>query len=54
MLRDIAIADSGHKISQHHCLKASNGTLYDMAVDPTLEIAVTVGQVILYTCLQKF
>ncbi|KAF7845400.1 mitogen-activated protein kinase-binding protein 1 isoform X1 [Senna tora] len=44
VLRDITIVDSGQKISQHHCLKASNGTVYDMAVDPTVEIALTVGQ----------
>ncbi|XP_054779617.1 uncharacterized protein LOC129287476 isoform X2 [Prosopis cineraria] len=44
VLRDIRIADSGYKILQHHSLKASRGTVYDMAADPRLGIVITVGQ----------
>ncbi|KAK4270452.1 hypothetical protein QN277_023488 [Acacia crassicarpa] len=44
VLRDIRIAEAGYKILQQHCLKASNGTVYDMDVDPRLGIAITVGQ----------
>ena len=34
-----------YAISQSHQPKASHGTIYDIAVDPTTETAVTVGQV---------
>ncbi|KAI4353229.1 hypothetical protein L6164_002195 [Bauhinia variegata] len=44
VLRDVEIAGSSHKILQHHRQKASHGTVYDMAVDPTFEVVVTVGQ----------
>ncbi|KAJ7961294.1 mitogen-activated protein kinase-binding protein 1 isoform X1 [Quillaja saponaria] len=44
MLCDVTLTDSGHKISRCHHQMTSHGTLYDMAVDPKFEVAVTVGQ----------
>lgn len=45
MFRDVAVMPSGCKISRRHHQMASHGTVYDMAVDPKLEVAITVGQV---------
>jgi hypothetical protein len=45
VFRDVATTDSGHRISRRHHQMASNGTVYDMAVDATMEMVVTVGQV---------
>ncbi|PIA54412.1 hypothetical protein AQUCO_00900752v1, partial [Aquilegia coerulea] len=44
VFRDVAITDSGCNISRCHQQIASNGTVYDMAIDPATEVAVTVGQ----------
>uniref|UniRef100_A0A2N9FAB1 Anaphase-promoting complex subunit 4 WD40 domain-containing protein n=1 Tax=Fagus sylvatica TaxID=28930 RepID=A0A2N9FAB1_FAGSY len=44
VFRDVATTDSGHRISRRHHQMASNGTVYDMAVDATMEMVVTVGQ----------
>ena len=45
VFRDVAVMATGCKISRRHHQMASHGTVYDMAVDPKLEVAVTVGQV---------
>lgn len=45
MFRDVAAIDSAYKVSRCHHQLASHGTVYDMVIDPTMEIAVTVGQV---------
>lgn len=45
MFRDVAAIGSAYKISRCHHQLASLGTVYDMVIDPTMEIAVTVGQV---------
>jgi hypothetical protein len=45
VFRDVATTDGGHRILRRHHQMASNGTVYDMAVDPTMETVVTVGQV---------
>ncbi|XP_044510723.1 mitogen-activated protein kinase-binding protein 1 isoform X4 [Mangifera indica] len=44
VFRDIAAIDSAYKVSRCHHQLASHGTVYDMVIDPTMEIAVTVGQ----------
>nr|POE90882.1 mitogen-activated protein kinase-binding protein 1 [Quercus suber] len=44
VFRDVATTGSGHRISRRHHQMASNGTVYDMAVDATMEMVVTVGQ----------
>ncbi|XP_019450724.1 PREDICTED: mitogen-activated protein kinase-binding protein 1 [Lupinus angustifolius] len=45
VLRDVEVADNGYKILQQHRQKASQcGAVYDMAVDPSCETVVTVGQ----------
>ncbi|OVA09162.1 WD40 repeat [Macleaya cordata] len=44
VFRDVAITDTGYKISRCHHQIASHGTVYDMAIDPSMEVAVTVGQ----------
>ncbi|XP_059667920.1 uncharacterized protein LOC132313247 isoform X2 [Cornus florida] len=41
---DVAIRDNNCKISRCHHQIASSGTVYDMAVDPLVEVAITVGQ----------
>ncbi|CAI0424366.1 unnamed protein product [Linum tenue] len=38
------LSDTGCKIFRRHHQMASNGTVYDMAVDPKMEFVVTVGQ----------
>ena len=45
VFRDVAVMATGCKISRRHHQMASHGTVYDMAVDPKLEVAITVGQV---------
>lgn len=45
VFRDIVVADGSYKISCGHRQMASNGTVYDMALDRSEEVAVTVGQV---------
>ncbi|KAK9291176.1 hypothetical protein L1049_009364 [Liquidambar formosana] len=44
VFRDVAVTDTGWQVSRRHHQMASNGTVFDMAVDPTMEVAVTVGQ----------
>ncbi|XP_010654199.1 uncharacterized protein LOC100240770 isoform X2 [Vitis vinifera] len=44
VFRDVAVMATGCKISRRHHQMASHGTVYDMAVDPKLEVAITVGQ----------
>ncbi|KAJ9180608.1 hypothetical protein P3X46_008827 [Hevea brasiliensis] len=44
VFRDVSATDSGHQILRRHHQLASHGTVYDMAVDPTMEFVVTVGQ----------
>ncbi|KAG6595378.1 Mitogen-activated protein kinase-binding protein 1, partial [Cucurbita argyrosperma subsp. sororia] len=44
IFRDFTTIDSGHKISRSHHQMASQGTVYDMAIDPKTDVVVTVGQ----------
>ncbi|XVF76771.1 hypothetical protein PTKIN_Ptkin13bG0293700 [Pterospermum kingtungense] len=44
VFRDVSLTDGRCKISRRHHQMASNGTVYDMSVDPEVEVAVTVGQ----------
>ncbi|KAE8717406.1 Phosphate transporter 4,2 [Hibiscus syriacus] len=44
VFRDVHLADSRCKVSRRHHQMASNGTVYDMSVDPVTEVVVTVGQ----------
>lgn len=44
-LHDVAITEIDCIISGLHHQMATSGTVCDMAVDPTMEVAVTVGQV---------
>lgn len=46
MLRDVAATDRGYNISHYLKLAASVGTIYDVAVDPMMEVVVTVGKVV--------
>ena len=48
MFRDVTVTADGFRISHHLHQTASRGTVYDMAVDPKMEIVVTVGQVIIF------
>ncbi|KAK2966136.1 hypothetical protein RJ640_018389, partial [Escallonia rubra] len=41
---DVAATDTGYKISRCDCHLASQGAVYDMAVDPLMELAVTMGE----------
>lgn len=45
MFRDIAVRGGNYKISRCNYQLASLGTVYDMVVDPRMEVVVTVGQV---------
>ncbi|XP_058068441.1 uncharacterized protein LOC131217521 [Magnolia sinica] len=44
LFRDVAITDGGYNILCRYHQVASHGTVYDMAIDPAMEVAVTVGQ----------
>ncbi|XP_057983325.1 uncharacterized protein LOC131168119 isoform X1 [Malania oleifera] len=44
VFRDLAVMDGGCKLLRRHHQLASHGTVYDMAVDPSMEVAITVGQ----------
>ncbi|KAE8654270.1 Phosphate transporter 4,2 [Hibiscus syriacus] len=44
VFRDVHLTDSRCKVSRRHHQMASNGTVYDMSVDPVTEVVVTVGQ----------
>ncbi|XP_043698057.1 mitogen-activated protein kinase-binding protein 1 isoform X2 [Telopea speciosissima] len=44
VFRDVSVENTGCKISRRHHQIASQGTIYDMAIDPAMEVAVTVGQ----------
>ncbi|TYJ96265.1 mitogen-activated protein kinase-binding protein 1 isoform X2 [Cucumis melo var. makuwa] len=44
IFRDFTTTDSGHMISRSHHQMASQGTVYDMAIDPKRDVVVTVGQ----------
>ncbi|XP_038883897.1 mitogen-activated protein kinase-binding protein 1 isoform X1 [Benincasa hispida] len=44
IFRDFTTTDSGHMISRSHHQMASQGTVYDMAIDPKKDVVVTVGQ----------
>ncbi|RZC84309.1 hypothetical protein C5167_047095 [Papaver somniferum] len=44
VFRDVSITDTECKISRSHHQMASLGTIYDMVIDPSMEVAVTVGQ----------
>ncbi|XP_030479012.1 uncharacterized protein LOC115696243 isoform X1 [Cannabis sativa] len=44
VFRDVTVTDDGFRISHFLHQTASRGTVYDMAVDPKMEIVVTVGQ----------
>ncbi|KAK2657454.1 hypothetical protein Ddye_010506 [Dipteronia dyeriana] len=44
VFRDFSITDNSYKISRRHHQLASLGTVYDMVIDPTMEVVVTVGQ----------
>ncbi|XP_062095314.1 uncharacterized protein LOC133801171 isoform X2 [Humulus lupulus] len=44
VFRDVTVTDDGFRISHHLHQTASRGTVYDMAVNPKMEIVVTVGQ----------
>lgn len=45
IFRDVDVTDTGFKVLRRHHQMASHGTVYDMIVDPTMEVVVTVGQV---------
>ncbi|KAK9158989.1 hypothetical protein Scep_005563 [Stephania cephalantha] len=44
VFRDVDITNAGCTISRRNHQIASNGTVYDMAIDPEMKIVVTVGQ----------
>ncbi|XP_042510951.1 WD repeat-containing protein 62 isoform X3 [Macadamia integrifolia] len=44
VFHDVSVVNTGCKISRRRHQIASQGTIYDMAIDPALEVAVTVGQ----------
>ncbi|KAI3988818.1 hypothetical protein MKX01_016389 [Papaver californicum] len=44
VFRDVSITDIGCKISRSHHQMASLGTIYDMVIDPSTEVAVTAGK----------
>ncbi|KAI8015324.1 Mitogen-activated protein kinase-binding protein 1 [Camellia lanceoleosa] len=44
ILRDVAVTDTDCKISRCNHQMASFGAVYDMAVNPTMDVAVTVGE----------
>ncbi|GAY50694.1 hypothetical protein CUMW_128700, partial [Citrus unshiu] len=44
VFRDVVETNSGYKISRRHQQLASQGTVYDMDIDPTMEVVITVGQ----------
>ncbi|KAK6290592.1 hypothetical protein POUND7_002133 [Theobroma cacao] len=44
VFRDVSLTESRCKISRRHHQMASHGTVYDMSVDPVMEVVVTVGQ----------
>ncbi|XP_022151493.1 mitogen-activated protein kinase-binding protein 1 isoform X2 [Momordica charantia] len=44
IFRDFTTTDGGHMISRSHHQMASQGTVYDMAVDPKTDVVITVGQ----------
>ncbi|XP_021290055.1 mitogen-activated protein kinase-binding protein 1 [Herrania umbratica] len=44
VFRDVSLTDIRCKISRRHHQMASHGTVYDMSVDPVMEVVVTVGQ----------
>ncbi|XP_022034051.1 WD repeat-containing protein 62 isoform X2 [Helianthus annuus] len=44
IFHEVAGSDKDYNISDPHQQKASHGTIYDIAIDPTTETAVTVGQ----------
>lgn len=45
MVRDVFETDGNYNISRCHHQVASSGTVYDMVLDPSVDVAVTVGQV---------
>lgn len=45
VFRDVVETNSAYKISRRHQQLASQGTVYDMDIDPTMEVVITVGQV---------
>lgn len=45
VFRDVVETNSGYKILRRHQQLASQGTVYDMDIDPTMEVVITVGQV---------
>ncbi|KAL5983258.1 hypothetical protein ACLOJK_017342 [Asimina triloba] len=44
LFSEVAAADGAYNILLCHRHVASNGTVYDMAMDPSMEVVVTVGQ----------
>ncbi|XP_038701339.1 mitogen-activated protein kinase-binding protein 1 isoform X1 [Tripterygium wilfordii] len=44
VLREVVATDTGCKILRCHHQLASRGTVYDMVVDPMMEVIITVGQ----------
>ncbi|KDO53223.1 hypothetical protein CISIN_1g047837mg, partial [Citrus sinensis] len=44
VVRDVVETNSAYKISRRHQQLASQGTVYDMDIDPTMEVVITVGQ----------
>ncbi|KAH9736379.1 transducin/WD40 repeat-like superfamily protein [Citrus sinensis] len=44
VFRDVVETNSAYKISRRHQQLASQGTVYDMDIDPTMEVVITVGQ----------
>lgn len=54
MFRDVAMTKSGCKASRYHQEIATRGTIYDMDIDASDKLVVTVGQVILfYICRSR-
>ncbi|KAL1083219.1 hypothetical protein V6Z11_D09G185300 [Gossypium hirsutum] len=44
VFRDVCLTDNRCKVSRRHHQMASNGTVYDMSIDPEMEAVVTAGQ----------
>ncbi|KAJ4704500.1 mitogen-activated protein kinase-binding protein 1 isoform X1 [Melia azedarach] len=44
VFRDVAATNGAYKVSRRHQQLASHGTVYDMDIDPTMEVVITVGQ----------
>lgn len=44
VFRDVSKTEGNYTVSRRHHQMASNGTVYDMSMDPAMKVVVTVGQ----------